>query len=167
MSRELLLARTQRVERGLGETFEFFADAFNLEAITPPWLGFRVITPGPIAMRSGTLISYRLRLRGVPVSWLTQIEVWDPPGRFVDAQVRGPYALWQHTHVFEQSSGGTLIRDRVRYRIGFGALGELVRRAFVTRELERIFDFRREAIARLLAPARGAERLAATARRAP
>jgi len=167
VNRELLLERTQRVELGLAETFEFFADAFNLEAITPPWLGFRVITPGPIEMGRGTLISYRLNLHRVPLRWLTRIETWEPPRRFVDAQVRGPYGLWRHVHEFEPVPGGTLIRDRVRYRIGLGALGELARRGFVARDLERIFDFRRDAISRLLDPGEGAGPCAATPRRAP
>jgi ligand-binding SRPBCC domain-containing protein len=128
--------------------FSFFADALNLERITPPWLGFRVLTPGPIAMARGTLIEYRLKLHGVPIRWLTRIEVWEPPTRFVDLQVRGPYKLWHHTHRFEPVDGSesTLMRDTVRYALPFGPLGELARRAFVARDLQRIFEFRHEAI---------------------
>jgi ligand-binding SRPBCC domain-containing protein len=147
---ERVLERTQRVELGRERTFELFADAFNLETLTPPLLRFRVVTPAPIELRAGTLIEYRLRLHGVPVRWLTRIEVWEPPRRFVDGQVRGPYELWHHTHEFEPDGDGTLIRDRVRYRIGFGPLGELAQRAFVGRDLERILDYRREAIGRLI-----------------
>ncbi len=113
------------------QVFPFFADARNLEAITPPLLGFRVVTPDPIEMRVGTLIQYRLRLHGVPVYWLTSIQAWDPPHRFVDVQVRGPYGLWHHTHTFEEVDGGTLMRDTVRYAIGFGPLGEIARRTLV------------------------------------
>lgn len=151
MSGEGLLEREQRVELPLAETFAIYADAHNLEAITPAFLRFRVVTPRPIEMREGTLIAYRLRLRGIPVRWLTRIAAWEPPHRFVDLQVRGPYALWHHTHEFEAAgAGATIIRDRVRYRIGFGPLGALALRLFVRRDLERIFDHRREAIVRLI-----------------
>jgi ligand-binding SRPBCC domain-containing protein len=127
--------------------FGFFADAFNLEAITPPWLGFRVVTPGPIAMAAGTLIEYRLRLHGVPIRWLTRIESWEPGRRFVDVQVRGPYRSWHHTHSFEPHPDGTLVRDTVRYELPLGPFGRLAHAAFVRRDLERIFDFRGERVA--------------------
>jgi ligand-binding SRPBCC domain-containing protein len=142
-----VLERTQVLPGSPGDVFGFFADARNLEAITPPLLRFEVVTPEPIEMRVGTLIQYRLRLHGVRISWLTSIQAWEPPHRFVDVQVRGPYALWHHTHAFEEHPGGTLMRDTVRYAIGFGLLGELARRAVVRRDLDAIFDFRRTAIA--------------------
>ena len=145
-----VLERRQRLPVPAERAFAFFGDAHNLEAITPPWLRFRIVTPGPIEMGSGTLISYRLSLHGVPVRWHTRIEVWEPPRRFVDIQVSGPYALWHHTHEFEPAEDGTMIRDRVRYRIGFGPLGAAALRLFVRRDLERIFDFRRTAIAGLV-----------------
>lgn len=146
------LERRQELQGTPDEVFGFFADAGNLEAITPPRLHFEVITPRPIPMAAGTLIQYRLRLHGVPISWLTSIQQWDPPHRFVDTQVRGPYALWHHTHTFEPSgTDGTLMTDTVRYAIGFGPLGELARRALVDRDLAAIFDFRAEAIPGLLA----------------
>lgn len=141
MQREQLL-------RGLrpADVFPFFADARNLEAITPPLLRFRVVTPEPIDMRVGTLIQYRLRLHGVPIDWLTSIQAWEPPVRFVDVQVRGPYALWHHTHVFEDTVDGTLMRDTVRYAIGFGPFGALAHRLLVRRDLEAIFDHRAAAV---------------------
>ena len=145
------LHREQRLPGAPADVFPFFADARNLEAITPPLLRFEVVTPGDIAMGVGTLIQYRLRLRGVPASWLTSIQAWDPPHRFVDQQVRGPYALWHHTHEFaDDGAGGTLMTDTVRYAIGFGPFGELAHRLFVRRDVETIFDFRREAIGPLL-----------------
>ena len=114
------------------EAFAFYADARNLEAITPPWLGFRVTTPGEIEMRAGTLIDYRLKLHGIPVRWRTRIEAWDPPHRFVDAQIRGPYSLWEHTHSFEPDGPGAVtIADRVRYALPLGPLGALAHTAFV------------------------------------
>jgi ligand-binding SRPBCC domain-containing protein len=128
--------------------FPFFADARNLEAITPPLLGFEVVTPGEIAMAVGVLIQYRLKVRGLRLDWLTSIQAWEPPHRFVDVQVRGPYALWHHTHTFEATDGGasTLMRDTVRYAIGFGPVGQLAARAFVHRDVQAIFAFRREAV---------------------
>jgi ligand-binding SRPBCC domain-containing protein len=138
------------------EVFAFFADARNLEAITPPLLRFEVVTPGEIPMRVGTLIQYRLTVRGIGLDWLTSIQDWDPPHRFVDVQVRGPYALWHHTHTFEPTPdrSGTLMSDTVRYAIGFGPLGALAARAFVHRDVARIFAFRREAVVGRLAAAR-------------
>jgi ligand-binding SRPBCC domain-containing protein len=132
------------------DVFPFFADARNLEAITPPLLRFRVVTPDPIEMRVGTLIQYRLRLHGVPVSWLTSIQAWEPPHRFVDVQVRGPYALWHHTHTFTATAEGTLMRDTVRYAIGCGPLGGLADRLLVRRDLRTIFDFRGQQVARMV-----------------
>jgi ligand-binding SRPBCC domain-containing protein len=153
-----VLTRSQPLPGAPADVFGFFAEAANLEAITPPWLRFRIVTPQPIAMGVGALIEYRLRLHGIPVAWLTRIEAWEPPWRFVDRQVRGPYALWHHTHEFTPDGDGTLMRDTVRYAIGFGPLGELARRALVARDLERIFDFRAQEIARRLVtpPARPA-----------
>jgi ligand-binding SRPBCC domain-containing protein len=146
-----VLEREQRLPGTPAEVFPFFADARNLEAITPPLLRFRVRTPEPITMGAGTLLKYRLRLHGVPVGWTTVIADWEPPHRFVDVQVRGPYALWHHTHTFvPDGDGGTLMRDVVRYAIGFGALGELAHRLLVRRDLEAIFDFRSRTVPALV-----------------
>ncbi|WP_445150543.1 SRPBCC family protein [Baekduia sp. Peel2402] len=145
--RVFTLRRQQVLPGAPEEVFPFFADARNLEAITPPLLRFEVVTPEPIEMRVGTLIQYRLKLRGVSINWLTSIQAWEPGVRFVDQQVRGPYALWHHTHEFEATAGGeTLMTDTVRYAIGFGPFGELAARAFVHRDVAAIFDFRREAV---------------------
>jgi hypothetical protein len=147
------LRREQRLPRPIDEVFAFFGDARNLEAITPPLLRFRVVTPEPIDMGEGTLIRYRLRVRGVPVTWLTQIREWAPPHRFVDEQLKGPYALWHHTHTFERDGEDTIMRDVVRYRIGFGPLGTLADRLLVRRDVEAIFDFRAQRVPELLAAA--------------
>lgn len=145
------LRREQRLPGSPDDVFAFFGDARNLEAITPPLLRFEVLTPDPIAMGPGALISYRLRVRGMPVGWLTAIREWDPPHRFVDEQLRGPYALWHHTHTFEAlEDGGTLMRDVVRYALPLGPLGELALRLFVRRDLEAIFDYRARRIVELL-----------------
>ncbi len=143
-----VLERAQRLELPAEQAFEFYADARNLEAITPPWLRFRVVTSGPIEMRGGTVIDYRLRLHGAPIRWRTRIEVWEPPLRFLDVQISGPYALWQHTHRFVAVGEGAVeIRDHVRYALPLGPIGELGHAVFVRRDLERIFDFRRDAVA--------------------
>ena len=147
-----VLHREQRLDGAPEEVFGFFADARNLEAITPPLLRFSVITPGPIEMHVGTLIEYGLRVHRAPVSWLTSIQAWAPPHRFVDMQLRGPYALWHHTHTFvPDGPAHTIMTDTVRWAIGFGPLGEVARRAFVQADVEGIFDYRAEAIGPLLA----------------
>jgi ligand-binding SRPBCC domain-containing protein len=145
-----ILRREQRLPRGLEDVFAFFADAGNLEAITPPLLRFRLVTPTPIAIGRGTLIRYRLRVHGIPVSWLTEITRWEPPHRFVDEQRAGPYALWQHTHTFEADGAETVVQDVVRYRVGLGPVGELANALLVRRDVERIFDHRAGRVAELL-----------------
>ena len=147
------LRREQRLPGSPEDVFEFFGDARNLEAITPPLLRFRVLDPDAIVMGTGALIRYRLRVHRVPVGWLTAIREWDPPHRFVDEQLRGPYALWHHTHAFEphpDDPGDTLMRDTVRYALPLGPLGELARRLVVARDLEAIFDYRETRIVELL-----------------
>jgi len=125
--------------------FPFFADALNLEVLTPPWLNFKVLTPTPITMHEGTLIDYKLRVHGLPVRWRTRINLWQPPHRFVDEQLRGPYRQWIHEHTFEPQNGGTLCRDIVRYSVLFDFL---VHDLFVRRDVEKIFRFRSEALKR-------------------
>jgi ligand-binding SRPBCC domain-containing protein len=138
-----ILRREQELPGRPEEVFAFFADAANLEAITPPWLRFAIATPGPIPMGEGTLIAYKLRLHGVPIRWLTRIEVWEPGVRFVDRQLRGPYALWHHTHEFEPAGPErTRMRDTVRYALPFGPAGRVAHRLFVRRDLARIFNYR-------------------------
>jgi len=137
------------------EVFPFFADAHNLEAITPPLLRFRVITPDPVELGVGTTIQYRLRLHGMGVNWLTSIQAWDPPHRFVDVQLRGPYALWHHTHTFEEVDAATRMRDVVRYALPLGWVGELAHRLFVRRDVEGIFGFRHDELARRVAASDG------------
>jgi len=125
------------------ELFAFFSDAANLDAITPPWLHFHIVMPPPVVMREGTLIDYRLRVRGLPLRWRTRINVWQPPHRFVDEQLRGPYRQWIHEHTFEPRDGGTLACDHVRYAV---PLDFLTHRWFVRPDIERIFEFRAEAL---------------------
>jgi ligand-binding SRPBCC domain-containing protein len=145
------LEREQMIPRSRSETFAFFSDAFNLERITPPFLRFRILTPPPIEMQTGTLIEYRLELFGLPIYWRTRIESWTPAASFVDRQIKGPYALWQHRHSFEaRGPRQTLMHDRVEYRLPYGLLGELAHGLCVKRWLREIFDYRAEMTARLL-----------------
>jgi ligand-binding SRPBCC domain-containing protein len=161
-----VLHREQRLDGTPAEVFPFFADARNLEAITPPLLRFRVVTPGPLDVHAGTFLQYRLRVHGIPVTWHTIIQEWDPPHRFVDVQVRGPYALWHHTHTFAATGDhGTLMTDTVRYAIGFGPLGALAHRVLVRRDVEAIFAFRARRVPELLLGVRGGGALAGGADR--
>jgi len=145
-----VLETWQWVPAGIEETFAFFSDARNLEAITPRFLGFEIRTPLPIEMREGTLIEYRLRLMGLPMTWLTRIDRWEPGAGFVDRQLRGPYARWVHTHRFTPADRGTLIEDRVEYEVPLAPLSEPVRALFVTPTVERIFRHRHGVVARRL-----------------
>lgn len=142
-----ILEREQVVPQPRSRVFAFFADAENLERITPASLRFRIVTERPIAMRPGTLIDYRLSLFGVPLSWRTLIEVFEPERVFVDVQLRGPYRVWRHTHQFEDDPRGTRIFDRVEYELPLGPLGDVAHALVVRRTLAHIFDFRRAAVA--------------------
>lgn len=144
------LERSQLIARPRAAVFAFFADAANLEALTPQFLRFRILTPLPIEMCEGARIEYALSLYGAPVRWRTHITRWQPEACFVDEQESGPYAVWRHTHTFEARGGSTLMRDLVEYREPLGPLGQLAHTLMVARTLERIFDFRRDAVYRLL-----------------
>jgi len=150
--RERILRREQVLEVPIGEAFDFFSRAENLQAITPPLLRFRITSQTSAEIGAGTLIAYRLRVHALPVRWLTRIEEWDPPHGFVDRQISGPYALWHHTHCFEElGPDRTRMTDVVRYGHRFGPLGTLAEHLLVRRDLDRIFDYRRDSIPRLLA----------------
>ena len=125
------------------EVFGFFADARELGRITPPWLDFKILTPMPVEMQQGTLLDYRIRLRGIPIRWRTEICVWEPSSRFVDQQLKGPYRRWYHEHTFESVDGGTLVKDNVHYMVPFG---DLVHRLFVKSDLVKIFQFRQDTL---------------------
>lgn len=152
MPKTYTLERTQLIRRPLNEVFAFFSDAGNLEAITPDFLGFTILTPRPIALRAGALIDYQIRLFGIRLSWRTRIETWEPPHRFSDVQLKGPYKLWHHTHEFLAVPEGTLMTDRVEYQMPRGPLGRLTHALWTQRTLGKIFDHRFARIDELLAP---------------
>jgi len=121
------------------QIFKFFADPGNLQRLTPAWLHFEILTPPAIEIRQGMLLDYRLRLRGMPLRWQSEIAVWEPPHRFVDRQTRGPYSRWVHEHTFTEQDNGTLVGDKVEYAVPGG---RLVQKFFVAPDLERIFQYR-------------------------
>jgi ligand-binding SRPBCC domain-containing protein len=140
------------------QVFSFFGDAANLEAITPPWLSFQILTPGPIAMHVGTRLHYRLKWHGVPIFWETAIVTWSPPHLFSDEQVRGPYRLWRHVHSFHPDPAGTRMIDVVSYELPLGPIGEMAHAWAVKRDLDRIFDFRARVIEDAFPPQPGVRR---------
>lgn len=125
--------------RPIHQVFPFFADARNLEQITPPFLKFNVTIPSPITMAVSTRIRYKLSLRGLPISWESEITAWEPPHRFVDEQLRGPYRVWKHEHRFSESNGGTQVSDHVDYAVWGGSL---VNALLVAPDVRTIFDYR-------------------------
>jgi ligand-binding SRPBCC domain-containing protein len=145
-----LLETEFRVPLPIERVFAFFGDARNLDALTPPWLHFRTLTPDPIVLRAGARIDYRLRVHGVPIRWRTEIVEWWPPHRFVDRQLRGPYRTWLHTHTFEAVGDETVVRDRVEYAVPGWILEPLIHRWLVGPDVRRIFRYREEKIRELL-----------------
>lgn len=143
-----LLEREQWLPKPIDEVFAFFSRPENLQQITPPWLDFGMVET-PKELRAGALIRYRLRWHGVPVRWTTEITEWTPPHGFVDRELKGPYALWNHEHSFAEKDGGTTMRDRVTYALPLGWAGQIAHWALVRRDVESIFDFREESMARL------------------
>jgi ligand-binding SRPBCC domain-containing protein len=141
------LQRRQVVGGTLPEVFAFFKDPHNLEAITPPWLGFRILGSTERAVRAGTRIRYRLRLHGIPLSWESRITEYDENVMFADEQVTGPYRTWYHRHLFHAVLGGVAIEDAVRYEMPLGVLGRIAHALAVRRQLQAIFDHRARTIA--------------------
>jgi hypothetical protein len=144
------LERSQTLARPLADVFPFFADPRNLAKITPPWLRFRIQSAGDLTMREGLTIEYRVSPFLVPQRWTSRITVWEPPHRFVDEQLRGPYRSWHHLHEFREVDGQSEIVDRVSYELPLGPAGRVAHALLVRRQLEAIFDFREQAVRRLL-----------------
>jgi hypothetical protein len=144
------LDREQTVDSPRDEVFAFFADARNLERLTPPWLRCEILTPGPIDMRVGTIIQYALQCHRLPSQWTTAITVWNPPFEFVDVQLRGPYVLWHHRHAFETVGDSTRMIDEVHYRLPLGWIGRLMNGLMVQRDVMAIFNYREQTVKRVL-----------------
>ncbi len=148
------LDRIQILPLPLDQAFAFFADPRHLEASTPPFVHFKFTREPPAVFQAGSVVDYRVRMLGVPFRWQARIELWEPPHRFVDIQVKGLFASWHHTHLFEDAGDGhTRMRDRIEFAMPMGALGRVAYRLFVARTIERIFDVRAEHLAALLTPA--------------
>ena len=147
---DLVFETEQFIARPREDVFAFFADPANLEAITPSWLHFSIVNLSTPEIAEGTECTYRLRIHGIPLIWKSLITEWKPNERFVDVQLKGPYAKWHHTHSFEDIEGGTLIRDRVLYRLPLGWLGRLAGTRLVKSDLKQIFSYRRTRTADLL-----------------
>lgn len=149
LARTFQLIREQWLPKPIEETFAFFSRPENLEEITPPWLGFHILQADK-ELQAGSVINYKLRIRGLPMRWSSEIALWEPPYRFVDNQLSGPYKLWHHEHTFTSEHGGTRIGDHVDYALPFGLLGEIVHTLIVRRDVETIFKFRQQRLEELL-----------------
>ena len=143
LERELLLPRSP------AEIFPFFSRAENLDELTPPWLHFNILTELPIEMKEGVFIDYKLRIGMLPVRWRSKITAWEPPHRFVDEQVKGPYRRWVHEHAFIEHERGTLVRDRIEYAVLGGAI---INRLLVKRDVEKIFSYRHHRLKEIFPP---------------
>jgi ligand-binding SRPBCC domain-containing protein len=152
------LTRQQFVPAPVADVFAFFSRPENLAKLTPPELGFLILTPSPIAMKQGALIDYTIRVFGMRVRWTTLITAYDPGRSFVDEQLRGPYSYWHHSHFFEEAPGGTMVRDEIRYALPFGPLGRLAHALVVKRQLASIFEYRARMVGTMFGEGGGGRR---------
>jgi len=136
------LVHEQLVPRKLEEVFDFFSRAENLETLTPGFLHFKIVSVSPLPVQKGTLINYKLRVRGLPLRWTSEIREWNPPTQFVDFQTGDPYKFWHHTHRFIAEGNNTRIMDEVLYDLPFGPLGRLAHSVLVKSDVEKIFRYR-------------------------
>ena len=143
------LNKTQFINQPIDVVFNFFTKPKNLALITPSKLAFKILTPTPITINKGTLIDYTIRLMRFPVHWRTLITKYNPPYEFVDEQIKGPYLFWHHTHTFKAVNGGSEIKDKVRYSIPMGYLGQFIHKIWIKKDLEKIFEYRKAVIDKL------------------
>ena len=143
------LKSVQLIQKPIEEVFTFFSKPENLSVITPPKLGFKILTPRPIEMDAGRLIDYKIYLLGIPIHWRTLITDFNPPHMFVDQQIKGPYTMWHHTHTFHKVKDGVEIRDQVVYSIPFSFIGQILNYLWIRKDLENIFKHRKKVIDKL------------------
>lgn len=141
-----VLKRSLWLPHPIEKVFPFFSDPSHLVRITPKWLHFQNVGNGHSGMEAGVKLKHRLKVRGIPIRWVSEITEWDPPYGFVDEQKKGPYRYWRHEHIFEEKKGGTVVEDVVRYAV-LG--GDLVNRLFIVPDLKRIFDYRQDTLRRI------------------
>ena len=144
------LYKKQIINKPIKQVFYFFSRPENLELITPDYLNFKIKTPLPIKMEVGRKIDYKIKFRGIPLKWRSEISVYNPPFIFIDEQIRGPYAFWEHTHRFEEYNSNTIIEDIVIYKLPLGIIGKLTNHLFVKSDLDDIFEYRQKMIENIL-----------------
>lgn len=147
--KKYILKKEQFINKPLKEVFSFFEKPENLSEITPKNLSFKILNSTPIKMEKNALINYRIKILGIPLYWTTKITDYNPPLSFTDEQLKGPYSLWKHTHIFVECNGGTLMTDEVLYSIPYGIWGEIAQKIYVKRELDNIFSFREKIIKKI------------------
>ena len=142
--------KEQKISKSIIDVFDFFSKPENLSVITPNKMDFRILTPSPIEMKEGTLIDYTVKIMSFPIRWRTLITKYDPPNTFIDQQLKGPYSMWHHTHLFEKiNDNETLIKDIILYAVPFSFIGSITHSLYIKRDLENIFDYRSKEIKRI------------------
>lgn len=137
------------IDRPLNEVFDFFSKAENLNEITPADMQFKILTPLPINIHKGTLIDYRIKVNGIPFKWRTEITSWNPPYQFIDTQVKGPYSIWIHEHIFEERDGKTYMKDIVKFKSPGWILEPIIHTLFIEKKVKAIFNYREEQLLRI------------------
>ena len=154
---DYVIERRLWLPRPRPEVFAFFADPGNLARVSPPPADLRWLAPPPASLGAGAVLDFSIRLCGLPVRWRVFVREFDPPYRFIDAQLWGPFARWEHRHLFFEGppgdATGTWVEDRVTYRLPLGSLGRLAHALGAGRSIARVFDYRARRLQELLGAA--------------
>jgi ligand-binding SRPBCC domain-containing protein len=152
-----VLERRVFIPRARPDVFGFFADPRNLALVNPPGMRLAWLAPPPDVLAAGSVLDFSVRLLGVPVRWRVMIREFDPPYRFVDVQLWGPFSRWEHRHRFAEGAApdgtggaGTWVEDRLTYRLPLGALGSLAHAVAAGRSIAAMFDYRARRLVELL-----------------